>query len=231
MTVNIPLLLLALLLLWFPRQWLRMGAVLFRRRSHSGSGKPGASLEPWNIREPGDPSVNFYAEFSKSRNYVDLFRALVGGLCVVGGLHIEPSVMLAENAPAATAKGVIAIKGIILLVGLLIQAMRYEKRRFTFYPPIFFLAGLSVGLCEPYGALFAFILIWAFNPILKSAQGFLTVYAILQVVFGNYFSGLGDKTSIYAGILCFLPVLLSLMAQRPLVIYARKGVRSAETKS
>jgi hypothetical protein len=109
-----------------------------------------------------------------------------------------------------------------MLLGVLIQAVRVEKRRVTFYPPIFYLAGLSLSLCSPFGALFAFILIWAFNPMLRSASAFLTIYAALMVGFGMYFSGLGDKSTMLAGGLCFLPVLLSLLAQRPLVIFARK---------
>ena len=207
MIVNLPLLLLALLLLWFPRQWLRLGSVLIKRRPRS-AGKSQASQEPWHTREPGDLSVDFLTEFSKFRNYVDLIRATAGSVCVVGGLHVEPCLRLGDDATSGQT------------MGLLVH------RRFTFYPPIFFLGGLSVALCEPFGALFAFILIWAFNPVVRNAQGFLTLYAILVLVFGMYFSGLGDKTSMFAGFLCFLPVLLSLLAQRPLVIFARKGRHS-----
>jgi hypothetical protein len=222
MIVNLPLLLLALLLLWFPRQWLRLGAVLVKRRSRS-AGKIQSSQEPWNMREPGDLSVDFLTEFSKFRNYVDLIRAVAGSVCVVGGLHVEPCLTLAPDANPGQATGLLVLKGLMLLVALLIQTIRHEHRRFTFYPPIFFLGGLSMILCEPFGALFAFILIWAFNPVLRNAQGFLTVYAILMLAFGEYFSGWGDKSSMFAGFLCFLPVLLSLLAQRPLVIFARKG--------
>jgi hypothetical protein len=225
MTVHLPLLLLALLLLWFPRQWLRLGSVLIKRRSRS-AGKSQTSQEPWNTREPGDLSVDFLTEFSKFRNYVDLIRATAGSVCVIGGLHVEPCLQLADNATSGQTTGLLVLKSLILLVALLIQTIRYEHRRFTFYPPIFFLGGLSVVLCEPFGALFAFILIWAFNPVVRNAQGFLTLYAILMVAFGMYFSGLGDKTSMFAGFLCFLPVLLSLLAQRPLVIFARKGRHS-----
>jgi hypothetical protein len=226
MTVNIPLLLLALLLLWVPRQWLRLGQVLFKRRSRSDSKK--TIVEPRNTSEPGDPRVSFRAEFGKFRNYVDLLRGVAGAICVVGGLNVDSSLLLAERAPSSQVKGLIAVKGLILLIGLVVQTIRYERKRLTFYPPIFYLAGLSVALCEPAGAGFAFAAIWAINPMFSSAQGFLTLYAVLMVAFGQYFSGVGNKSSIFAGVLCFLPALLSLLADRPLVILARKATRRAE---
>jgi hypothetical protein len=224
MIVNLPLLLLALLLLWFPRQWLRFGTVLIRRRSRS-VGKIQSAQAPWNLHEPGDPTVHFLTEFSKFRNYVDLIRAAAGGICVMGGLYTDPCLQLGDTATSGQVTGLIALKGLLLLSAVLIQTLRYERRRFGFYPPIFFLAGLSLGLVTPFGALFAFILIWALNPMLPSAQSFLTVYAILLAFFGMYFNGFGDLSAIFIGLLCFLPVLLSLLAHRPLVIFARKGHR------
>ena len=108
---------------------------------------------------------------------------------------------------------------------MLAQTIRREKNRLTFYPPIFYLAGLSVGLCDARGAGFAFALIWAVNPALPNAQGFLTVYALLLVVFGHFYAWSGDLSAAYAGGLCFLPVLLSMLAKRPLTIFTRKGSR------
>lgn len=227
MIVNIPLLLLALLLLWFPRRWLRLGTVLNRRRK-----RPSERIQdPWNMREPGDPRVDFRTEFTKFRNYVDLVRAAAGGLCVMGGLRVDACLQVAAGAKSGQIMELLAIKSLLLLVALLIQTLRWEQHRITFYPPIFFLAGLSVPLCSPWGALFAFILIWSVNPLLANAQAFLSVYALLLALFGNYFSGLGDKSVILAAVLCFLPVLLSLMAQRPLVIFTRKSVRASDSPS
>ena len=64
-TVDLPFLLVAIALLWFPRHWLRLGSVFKRRRSANAVR---AAKEPWNKREQGDPRVNFGAEFSKFRN-------------------------------------------------------------------------------------------------------------------------------------------------------------------
>ena len=227
MTVNVVLLIVALAVLWLPRQWLRLGIVLVKRRTRRNRDKELAAAEPWNVREPGDPRVYFRTEFGKFRNYVDLLRGLAGGVCVAGGFYVEPCLQAAANAPGAQVRGVLALKGLILLVGLLAQTIRYERGRLTFYPPIFYLAGMSVPLCEPSGAAFAFVAIWAINPAFGSVQGFLSIYAVLMVVFGQYFGGIGDKTSICAGILCFLPVLLSLLANLPLIVFARKAQHAA----
>jgi MFS family permease len=225
MTANLPFLLLAITLLWFPRQWLRLGSVFKRRRSVEASRK---ATEPWNNREPGDPRVNFGTEFSKFRNYLDLLRAAAGSLALSGGLGFAPSLGVADGAPRNLAYAVMAVHALILLVGLLVQTVRYEKRRFTFYPAIFFIAGLSVGLCDPRSAAFAFALIWSINAAFGNAQAFLTGYAVLIALFGHLFSRLGDLSVIYAAFLCFLPVLLSLLANRPLVIFSRKGTHAAK---
>jgi hypothetical protein len=227
MTVNFPLLLLALVLLWFPRSWLRLGRVLNKRRSRSTAQK---TTEPWNEREPGDPRVHFAVEFTKFRNYVDLIRAAAGAICVMGQWKIDACIAPTAGATSGHVIAVLAIKTLILLIGLLIQTVRFE-RRLTFYPPVFFIAGLSVPLCTGWGALFAFVLIWAVNPMLGSAQGFLFAYAVLLGAFGTFFDGLGSKSSILAAVLCFLPALLSMMAGKTLIISARKGTHAPGSPS
>lgn len=225
MTVHLPFLLLAIALLWFPRQWLRLGWVFKRRRSAESIR---AAKEPWNNREAGDPRVRFGAEFSKVRNYVDLFRAAAGSLAFVGGFGIPPCLGVEDGASRNLGYGVMAVRSLILLIGLLLQTVRYERGKFTFSPAIFYVAGLSVGLCDPWSAGFAFALIWATNAMFGNAQGFLSVYAVLIVGFGHLFARRGDLSVIFAGILCFLPVLLSLLANRPLVIYSRKSTHSTK---
>jgi hypothetical protein len=217
MNVDFPLLLLGLLLLWFPRQWMRRGAAWLRRRR-----KGGRIVEPWREREFGDPRINFRTEFTKFRNYIDLLRGMAGSLVLFGGLGILPAIAPPSGASRTVILQVLGVRAVILLVGLLVQTMRYRHRKITFYPPIFYLAGLSVGLCDVRGAAFAFLLIWAINAALPNAQAFLSIYALLLVVFGHFFAWRGDLQAAYAGVLCFLPVLLSLLAKRPLLIFARK---------
>lgn len=221
MIVDLSRLLLALVLLWLPRPWMRLGAAFLRKRKRRGE-RPNAN-QPWNAREPGDPRVNLRREFARLRNYLDLGRATAGALLILGGLGLDACLRLGAEAPPAARKQLMAVQALILLVGLLIQTVRFEKRRLTFYPPIFYLAGLTVGLCDVRAAAFAFALIWVVNAALGNAQAFLTVYAVLVMIFGYLFSERGNLSAIYAGMLCFLPVLLSLLSRRPLVVMSRKA--------
>ena len=157
---------------------------------------------------------------------MDFLRAGVGSIALAGGLGIPPVFTLAEGAPRNALWGVIAVRSLILLIGLLVQTVRYEKRKYTFYPPIFFIAGLSLGLCELNAAVAAFALIWAVHAMFQGAQGFLMVYAVFIVGFGHLFARRGDLSVILAGVLCFLPALLSLLANRPLVIFSRKSTHA-----
>jgi len=219
-TVDLPFLLVAVALLWFPRRWLRLGSVFKRRRSASAVR---AAKEPWNNRERGDPRMSFGAEFYKFRNYVDLLRAGAGSLALFGGLGITSCLGVAEGAPRNIGYAVIGLSALILLIGLLVQTVCFENNHLTFYPPIFYLAGLTVGLSGYRAAVFAFALIWAINGAFGSALGFLSIYAVLVVGFGFAFNGGFSLLSPLAGFLCFLPGLLSMLANRPLVVLSRKG--------
>lgn len=223
MVIDLPPFLLALGLLLFPRQWLRAGATILRRRRRSGS-KP-AIVEPWRERESGDPRLSFAREFTQFRNYLDLLRAAAGGLLLFGGMGVEASLSLAAGAPASAGKTLLILRAALLLAGLIAQTIRIEHRRVTFYPPVFYLAGLSLALCGWKVALFAFALIWTFNAALGNAQAFLTIYAVLIAGFGFLFVGIRKPWVIYAALLAFLPVLLSLLLARPLQILTRKGSR------
>lgn len=219
MIVQFPLLVAGLVLLWFPRGWMRRGAALLRRRRRGDASR---IVEPWRERESGDPRISFQVEFGKLRNYLDLLRGAAGSLMLFGGMGLTPAIQAEPAAGRTTISQVLAVRALILVVGLLIQTIHYRKRKLTFYPPIFYLAGLSVALCDIRGAAFAFMMIWAINAALANAQAFLSVYALLMIAFGYFFAWRGDLRAILAGGLCFLPVLLSLLAKRPLLILAQK---------
>lgn len=225
MTVNFLLLFVALALLFIPRQWLRLGVAAKKRKRRSSEAVRTES-EPWNSREAGDPRVLMSAEFTKGRNYVDFLRAGAASLALSGGLGISPVISVGDDATRNAIWGVIAIRSIVLVIGLLIQTVRYATGQLSFAPPIFYIAGLSLGLCDIYGALAAFVFIWAIHVMFGGAQSFLTAYSVVIVGFGHVFASQGDLSVILAGILCFLPVLLSLLANRPLVIQSRRGARS-----
>lgn len=222
MTVDLPLLLFGLLLLWFPRQWMRLGASVGGRRRRSSSGPPGGA-QPWEQRETGDPRVSPKKEFAKLRNYFDLLRAAAGGLAIIGGYGIQSSLQPAGANAAVHPLLVSSLQYGILLIGVLIQLIRYERRHVSFYAPIFFIAGLSVSLCVGWAALFAFILIWGLNPMFNGPQAFLSMYAFVQLGLGLLFRAAGVELPIVAFVLSFLPVLISLLARRPLVIMTRKA--------
>jgi hypothetical protein len=221
MLVDWPFLLLAVFLLWLPRQWMRLGTAFFRKRKRRG--ERANANQPWNAREPGDPRVSFRREFARGRNYIDLLRAAAGSLLLDGGLGVQASLRVGADAAPGVGRQILALQAAIFLLGLLIQAVRFEKGRLTFYPPIFYLAGLTVGLCDLRGAVFAFALMWAVNAALGNAQAFLTIYAMLVMLFGYFFSQQGRVSVILAGVLCLLPVLLSLLSRRPLVVMSRKA--------
>ena len=211
-------------LLWFPRQWMRRGLALLRRRRRSSGSE--RIVDPWKDREPGDPQVQFGVEFRKFRNYIDLLRGAAGSLAIWGGMGIVPGIALEADAARGASHQVLGLRCAIVLIGLLIQATRFEKDRLSFYPPIFFLAGLSVGVCGHRAAAFAFVMIWAVNPGLSNAGAFLSVYAALLVAFGGLFTSFTSIPVMLMGLLAFLPVVLSLMVKRPLMIFTRKGSRT-----
>lgn len=231
MSVDYPFLVLAIALLWFPRQWLRLGAE-FKSRPNGRSRQ--SDNEPWNVREAGDPRISIKAEFSKFRNYVDLLRAAAGSLAFSSVLGLTPCLRISpvtaavvEGAtPRNLAYVVLLIRVAILFVGLVVQTVRYNKRKLTLSPPIFYLAGLTVGMCDPWTALFAFVMIWAVNAMFGGAQSFLTVYAVVVAVFGYFMPTQGIILVIMAAGFCFFPVLLSLAVSRPLVILNQKVARN-----
>jgi hypothetical protein len=224
MTIDYAFLFAGVALLWVPRRWLRRGLGLLRQRRRSAGVEP--ITDPWKDREPGRPKVNFRAEFTNLRNYVDFLRALAGALAIWGGLKIAPAIAAEAEAPKSVLRQVLMLQGAVVLIGLLIQTVRLEKKRVSFFPPIFFLAGLSVALTDYRAAAFAFLFVWIVNVALGNAQGFLTAYAVLVVVFGGLFQGFASIPVILAGWLTFLPVLLSLLANRPLVVYTHRGSRA-----
>jgi hypothetical protein len=226
MVINVPVLLFALLLLWLPRQWMRLGFSLGSRRTKRSAPGGGRGQEPWKTREPGDVTVSIRDEFRKLRNYFDLLRGAAGSVAVMGGLDVDACLGVAANAPHTVELEVLVVKLLILLVGLLIQTLRFEKQRLVCFAPIFFLCGITIGLCGLKPALFAFALIWAVNPMVGGPQSFLFVYALLIFAFGRLFGELSSLLTVVAFIFCFLPVLVSLLSQRPLVLFTRKSVRA-----
>ncbi len=227
MIIDLPYFILALAILWFPRQWLRFGrdatrGLRWMRRSRRHLN------EQLRTREPGDVRLTAADEFSKLRNYIDFLRALVGGLLIVG--HSEWEIVAAIRHEAATVDptavtagtGLDYLRMALLLVGVCIQFFRFEGR-LTFYAPIFYLGGLGFALCGLNAGLFAFVVCWTLNtaaPLLPG--GFLSMYALLIFMLGLLLRGLGDSYVLFMGAVSFLPVLVSLLARRSLAIFVKR---------
>lgn len=215
---------LALVVLFFPRNALRAGGNLLRRKRRRSSGSE-RILEPWKDREPGDPRITPAVEFLKPRNYLDLVRAAAGGVALWGGFYVPPALAADPAAGGRMPLVVLGLKCLLTLLAVVVQAVRYEKVKVSFFPPIFFLGGLAVGVIGYQAAAFAFVGIWVVNAGISNAQGFLAVYALLLLGFGLLFNGWRSIPAAAMALTAFFPVLLSLMVRRPLMIFTRKGSR------
>lgn len=202
----------AVAMLWFPRQWLRKGARLFRRRRLPSTAVEKLSRQ--GSRDPDDKSIHLGKEFRTFRNYVDFFRALAGG----HGLSTY-AFTVGEDGPA---QAVLGVQIAILLVAVAIQSVRLEGRRHSYFPPIFWLVGLSIGFPTHYTGLFAFALVLAMNPALPNPRWFLTVLGLLVLIAGFPFGAPVVANAIAAGVILAVP-LASLLAKRPVVVFSRKG--------
>lgn len=217
--INWPYLLIAAAMLWFPRQWLRTGArVLKKRRKPDGAMERLAGM---GARDPEDKSVQPGREFTNFRNYIDLFRALAGGY------SLSQFAFTAGTDEAETAAFV--IQCVILLAAVLIQSVRHDGR-LSFFAPIFYFVGMSVGASGHYTGLFAFALVLAINPVIPNPRMFLTAYGLLLLPFGLVFGAPLDLLAANAALI-LLPPLLSLLSKRPLVIFTKKTKTAAKSSA
>lgn len=210
----------AIVLLWLPRQALRAGGRVFefqRRRRRRF-----IDTNPAKTRDPHDQSVSLRTEIGKMRNHIDFVRAGLGAVMLMGGV---PGIDAAwQSAPAAdpeTVRWVVYGRIAVLAVAVLIQLFRFEHRPILF-APIFYLTGLSIGLSGFHAGGFALLLVWIINLVLPNAAAFLSVHALLIVVFGTLFLGLQNRLVLVNAGLVFLPVLVSLLGRRPLVQLSKK---------
>lgn len=211
----------AVLLLWLPRQALRIGGRVFEFQRHRRRRFP-VDTNPAKTRDPNDPSVSFRAEIAKLRNTIDFLRAGLGAVMLLGGMPgIEPAWQTIPGADSESVRLATYGRLGILLVGVLIQLFRFEHRAMLF-APIFYLTGLSVGLSGFAAGGFAVLLVWLVNPVLPNPAAFLAVHALLVVLLGTLFLGLANQRSLLNATLVFLPVVVSFLAGRPLVQLSKK---------
>jgi len=205
MIVNYWILPFALLLLYFPRQWLRLGKKVIRSSAPRNLGQPVVE------RDAQDASLSLKSEISRPRNWVDLARAAAGAVAVhYACFSVE------FGAAKSIAPKIFAIKCVLLVLAVLVQVIRLESR-VRLVAPIFFILGLSFGLIGWQSALFAFVAVWTCNRAISSVGVFLFAAASFQIAFGILLArGLFDYQLLSAG-LAILPLILSGMLKRPLV--------------
>lgn len=220
MTINYAYLILAVVLLWMPRQWLRAG-----RRAARKLGLRRHKRDFGRLRETGDNRVNFIEEFSKPRNYIDFLRALTGGLILIGNADWGVSSCFGSVTTLhGPAEDVFwwEVRIAIIAVGVVLQFVRFEGR-ITFYAPLFFFAGLSCAMCGWGAGSFAFLLVWVLNTALPIPPvGFLAVYSLLLWLLGILFQGLSNRYIHAAPVMFLAPVVVSLMARRQLALFSKK---------
>ena len=202
-----------LLLLWYPRGWLRLGALPSKHRAKPRRRRK--SAEKHRERLPDDQSLWLGEEMSKRRNWLDLFRALAGGYALVGGL----GPLLSHGGALSP---FLLTTAAVLFVAVGIQTVRFEGK-IGLYPPIFFVGGLGFALVGEKAALFAFVTVWALNLALPSASIFLFCYAGIVLILGVMFGAPMTHAGLMAG-LALAPVLGSLLTQRRLMAqFGRKA--------
>lgn len=217
MDVNVPLLVLSVLLLWLPRRGLRFGFIARGRRRRSSRNAP-----PWQQREPGDPRLSLRRELFRGRNHLDFLRAFVGTAVLLRGWGMEAAVRAESGSPGAGERAFL-VHAAMLMIAVVIQTCRVERGRLTMSAPVFFFGGISVALCDPRAGLFAFVAIWAVNPMLPNGQAFLAMYAVFVGAFAMLFRSESMLVTILAVALPLMPVVVSLLLRRPLVVFSRKA--------
>lgn len=205
-------------LLWMPRSWMRWGPRLGRQRK-------GQRLAHSWTHAPQDGTVlSFGHEFTKVRNYLDAGRSFVATMLLVGANGMPAAVAVASPLAPGAARQVLLAQMAVLLGGLLIQCVRFERRRLALAAPVFYLAGVLCGLQLPLAGLAAFAVSWALVPVVPYTLGFLTVMGVVFAAVGVFLTGVGLLTGAGAG-LCLVPVLISLLSRRPLMVFSRRSSR------
>lgn len=205
-TVDLGRFVVALMLLWLPRGWLRAGPGIGRRRRH-------LPAHSWTHAPQDGTVLSARHAFSKLRNYLDLVRGAVGTFAIVGGYGIRSAAILKHNGAVQP----FAIPLAVLTIAILTQSIRRDRRGFALSAPVFFVAGMMLAAPPALPGLCAFALAWALVPVLPNAVGFMTIQVMVFSLVGAVLGGLNPSV-ISIAVASFLPVVLSLLMRRPLMV-------------
>ena len=201
MSVHYPFLAFALVLLWFPRGWLRHGLRVTSK-------PPRRYNQPKTERDPNDRAVKPLVEAVKSRNWVDFFRA------AVGGYGVTSAVFASSGAGAAHAPALVW-QGALLAAAVFFQMVRLEGR-LSLFAPIFFLQGLTVGAAGPLVGLLAMLGSWALTPVLPGAGAVLFVQGAITLSLGLLLQGTEPTLLMVLTGVIWLPMLVSVLLRKRL---------------
>ena len=192
---------LGVLLIWFPRNWLRFGMRVTPK-------PPRKYNQAKTERDPYDRSVSPVVEGVKSRNWLDLFRAMVGSW-VVFVVADEYAGGAALNSTALT------IATCVLGVGVLIQMIRMEGR-LSLFAPIFFLQGMNFGVNGLTIGAITMLGAWALSPVLPSAGALLFVQGASTLCLGLLLRDAEPLLAMIVAGLTWTPVLIGVLLRKRL---------------
>jgi hypothetical protein len=202
-SIHYPFLIFSLLLLWFPRGWLRHGWRV--------TPKPARRINQAKVeRDPYERGVKLVTEATKSRNWVDLFRSAVGAYGVTAVAITPPAETVLAHTPT------VSLQAAILCVAVFIQMVRLEGR-FSLFAPIFFVQGIAFGVGGPLVGFLAMIGCWALSPVLPGPGAVLFVQGALALAIGLLLHPKEEPhlLLVTAGV-TWIPVLLSVLFQKRL---------------
>lgn len=209
MQTDFVILSLSLIVLLFPRRWLRQGKRIFPIHRKPGSDSPSLTRHPW------DKSLSAREEFSKIRNHIDFLRGAVGSYGLMNASFVNPAALGSNGA-----FNLFALQILILAFALAVQTMHWGNRHTT-HPPIFFLGGISVGLVGVPASICAFAAVWALCELIANPSIFIALQSVAIIAFGFLLSGL-NRLTLSAGALAFVPLVFSAVLRRPLAIGSHK---------
>jgi hypothetical protein len=203
----------ALLLLWFPRGWLRHGARVTSSRALR-SAEVAARVE----RDPHDRSVKPLAEAAKSRNWVDLFRGVVGAYGITAVAILPPVGLVGVHGPT------VALQGVVMVAGVCFQMLRLEGR-LSLFAPVFYLQGVTFGVAGLQVGLLAMVGSWALSPVLPGAGAILFVQGGLALSLGLMMQSAEPTLLMVTTGVVWLPVLGSVLLRKRLSASLDKRVK------
>jgi hypothetical protein len=192
-TLNYAFIGCALVLLWLPRSMLRRGARVALAKAEGDTRKAPRGESAEESRDEHDHGVRLRYEFPKFRNWVDFFRALIGGHALMSGVSflasaansavLAPGEALGAIAHASHAPPWIMVQVGVFTVAVWAQMVRREGR-LQFFAPVFFLQGLAWPIVGWQVAGLAILGVWSLSPVLRSPAAFLCVQALLLGLLG-----------------------------------------------